>query len=76
MRIDKECCPICGNENFDVDDYEEEPFLLDRDIVYKKWKCICQNGHKFSMSETYLLTERKCVSIEDNKKNEGDDVNA
>lgn len=66
MRIDEERCPICGDENYEIEDYREEPPFLDNHC-YKEWKCICQNGHRFSMSETYLLIERECASMEDNE---------
>lgn len=65
MRIDKECCPICGDENYEVENYEEEPSLFDSNHVYKGWQCVCQNGHKFFMSETYLLIERECTSMKE-----------
>ena len=63
MRIDKERCPICGDENYEVENYEEDSPFLDCSHICKEWKCICQNGHRFSMSETYLLIERECVPI-------------
>ena len=64
MRIDEERCPICGDENYEIEDYEEELSFFDNDHFYKGWKCICQNGHRFSMSETYLLIERECAPLD------------
>ena len=65
MKIYKECCPVCGDENYEIKDCEEERALFNPDYHYKRFECICQNGHRFSMSETYLLIERECVSMEE-----------
>lgn len=51
-------CPICGSENLDFDNYEEDDDLLDI-CVYKQWDVICCNcGFKGSVMDRYSMTGR------------------
>ena len=48
----EEKCPICGSEDYEVEDYEE---CYDGDEGSQWWRCICSNNHKFCMEKVFKL---------------------
>ena len=58
----EEKCPICGDENYEVEDYDDS---YDCDGGEQWWYCRCLNGHKFSITKIYEL---KNVIIEEEKE--------
>ena len=55
----EEKCPICGSEDFEIDDYGEECF--DEYECTLWWSCSCSNNHKFSIEKIFKLANVNIV---------------
>lgn len=54
--MEEEKCPTCGEDNFNIEDYEED-FNDLLGTYYKSWKCKCCNGHDFMITYCYARTK-------------------
>ena len=54
MLVD-ECCPYCGSESYNTDDYDE---FYDTDEVSFYWRCDCNECKKtFHVTKWYKLID-------------------
>lgn len=58
-KFDKEQCPVCKDELYGVEDYQDETWGED---IIRVWKCICPVCHaRFRIQSIYTLQSRKVL---------------
>lgn len=54
-NFDKEVCPVCGSENFDWTDYQEN---FNDEAAWQGWCCRCKDCCcKFTIERVYKLVD-------------------
>ncbi len=61
MRQDKEQCPVCGNELYEVLDSDTD---FQEEYIWTWWRCRCDTCHTdFTIEATYKLVTRTVEEV-------------